>query len=60
MQKLKSFMYKRAEQNGERGEREREEKERERKREREIQTDKVSVSMHVYIYKCIKKKLKET
>ena len=35
MQKLKSFMYKRAEQNGERGEREREEKERERKRERE-------------------------
>ena len=54
MQKLKSFMYKRAEQNGERGERER------REREREIQTDKVSVSMHVYIYKCIKKKLKET
>ena len=58
MQKLKSFMYKRAEQNGERGERERERGERER--EREIQTDKVSVSMHVYIYKCIKKKLKET
>lgn len=52
MQKLKSFMYKRAEQNGKRGERE---------REREIQTDKVSVSMHVYIYiyKCIKKKIEE-
>ena len=44
MQKLKSFMYKRAEQNGERGERER------RERERERNTDRQSFCEYACIY----------